>query len=259
MKLTRDKGLHVYIGGLAIQKEKNLTFPSLLPSLLRLLPFRLACSFVNNSNHVPNELKKRIGFRVRRALIAHPKFSESFMTGKALIIYYSQTGNTEKVARAIGEGCEKGGLKPDIKQIFDASDMELYDCDFLCVGTPVRHGFLPMPVTKFMSRRGTEYRNRDEVRLNSQKIPGKNALVFVTYSGPHVGLSEALPAGKYLKQELEHLGFNVLDECYIVGEFHGWKEGSTKGKLGDIRGRPNAQDLFEIEEKITNLIKGLKT
>jgi hypothetical protein len=235
------------------------TFPPLLPSLLHILPFRIACSFVNNSRHVPKKLKNRIGFRVRRALAVHPDFSKSFTTGRALIIYYSQTGNTEKVARAIGEGCERAGLKPTIKQIFEASDVELYDCDLLCVGTPVRHGLPPSPVMKFMSKRGTEYRNRNEVRLNTKKIPGKNALVLVTYSGPHIGVSEALPAGKYLRQELEHLGFNVLDQWYIVGEFHGWNEGSTQGKLGDIRGRPNAQDLSKIEEKTMNLIKCIKT
>ncbi len=91
------------------------------------------------------------------------------------------------------------------------------------------------------------------------KIPGKYALVFVTFSGPHVGIDEALPAGKYLVQEFEHLGFDVKGEWYIVGEFHGWKTGSTRGKMGDIRGRPNTEDLARIEKKAARLAKSLKS
>jgi hypothetical protein len=53
------------------------------------------------------------------------------------------------------------------------------------------------------------------------------------------------------------LGFDVKDDWYVVGEFHGWKAGNTRGKLGDIRGRPNAQDLAEIEERTTKLIRSL--
>jgi len=97
-----------------------------------------------------------------------------------------------------------------------------------------------------------------KVWLSSPKIPGKAALVFVTYSGPHIGLNEALPAGKYIRQFFEHLGFAVVGEWYIVGEFHGWKEANQKGRLGDIRGRPNAQDLANVERNAKNIVKLLK-
>jgi len=83
------------------------------------------------------------------------------------------------------------------------------------------------------------------------------AVVFVTFSGPHIGVEEAIPAGKYLRQSLMHLGFDV-EKWYVVGEFHGWTLGSTKGKLGDLRGRPNAEDFARIEEKATSLIKSLR-
>lgn len=57
---------------------------------------------------------------------------------------------------------------------------------------------------------------------------------------------------------LEHLGFEVKGEWYIVGEFHGWKAGSTRGRLGDIRVRPNAEDLARIEEKTVELVRAVK-
>lgn len=234
------------------------TFPSLLPNLLRFIPFRITYSYVNNSKFIPKQLKQQMGYRIRKALTSNQKWSESFTTGKALVIYYSNTGNTRKAAQSIAQGCKKAGLQPTIKQISEALDTEFYDFDILCIGTPVKHGLPPPIMMKFMLKRGTEYRKRKEVRLNMKKIPGKNALVFVTYSGPHVGISEAVPAGKYLKQELEHLGFNVLDEWYIIGEFHGWKEANTSGKLGDIQGRPNVEDLSKIEEKTKDLVNLIK-
>jgi len=49
------------------------------------------------------------------------------------------------------------------------------------------------------------------------------------------------PAGKYIGQFLEHLGFTVIDEWCILSEFHGWEEGSTKGRMGDIRGKPSKE------------------
>jgi hypothetical protein len=51
---------------------------------------------------------------------------------------------------------------------------------------------------------------------------------------------------------LEHLGFTVIDEWYILSEFHGWTEGSTKGKMGDIMGKPNEEDLSKIKENAEN-------
>jgi hypothetical protein len=90
-------------------------------------------------------------------------------------------------------------------------------------------------------------------------VPGKNALIFCTYSGPHSGIREAIPAGLYAGQFFEHLGFTVLDAWYVVGEFHGSEEASTKGTLGDIRGRPNEEDLCKVKHdalRMANTIKG---
>jgi len=64
--------------------------------------------------------------------------------------------------------------------------------------------------------------------------------------------------GKYLGQFLEHLGFDLAGEWYVVGEFHGSEENSTKGRLGDIRGRPNQQDLDKLAGDVKKLLKTIK-
>ncbi len=62
-----------------------------------------------------------------------------------------------------------------------------------------------------------------------------------------------MPAGKFVRQFFEHLGFSVVDEWYILSEFHGSEENSTKGKMGDIRGKPNKEDLRKIRENIRKI------
>ena len=88
-------------------------------------------------------------------------------------------------------------------------------------------------------------------------MPGKNALVFCTYSGPHTGIDEATPAGKTMRQYFEHFGFNVLGEWYVIGEFHGNLANSTLGRLGDIRGKPTAEDLAKIKKNAEQIARGL--
>lgn len=225
-----------------------------LSLMLRLPIFRVP--YLSMMNSSPEKLRNRLEWGARTAVIIHPPLSTAFRTGKALIVYYSMTGNTEKVAMAIRQGLRRAGLEPTVKKVQEALNEELYDYDLVCLGTPVVHGLPPHPVMKFILEKGYEYRNRGLVWINRQNIPGKKAVVFVTYSGPHIGVREAIPAGRYLGQSLEHLGFET-EEWYVVAEFHGWEEANIKGRMGDIRGRPNAEDLATIAEKTVRVARSL--
>ena len=46
---------------------------------------------------------------------------------------------------------------------------------------------------------------------------------------------------------------SVLNEWYILSEFHGSEERSTKGRMGDIRGRPTEEDLKKVRQDAANL------
>ena len=108
-----------------------------------------------------------------------------------------------------------------------------------------------------MLKKFYEYKKQDKIKTGSPKIKGKNALIFCTYSGPHTGLNEATPVGKYIGQFFEHLGFTILDEWYILSEFIGSEERSTKGRMEDIRGKPTIQELRKIKIKAKNLVSKL--
>ena len=173
---------------------------------------------------------------------------------EAIIIYWSKTGNTEKVALAIREGLQEAGANCLLKRVEDAEDVDFYAYDLVCIGFP-SYQWSPAPaMDKFLKDKFAAYRKEGQVKESAPSIPGKNALIFCTYSGPHTGIREAKPAGLYAGQFFEHLGFTVLDEWYIVGEFHGREELSTRGRLGDIRGRPTEEDLRTVKQDARRLV-----
>lgn len=176
---------------------------------------------------------------------------------KVLIIYWSATGNTEKVANTIQKSLVSEKVTPKVIKLPEAEEVELYEYDLVLLGSPSYMWHPPEPVQHFVKEKMEHHRKRGDIKLCAPKVPGKRAVVFCTYSGPHTGINEAIPAGKYLGQFFEHLGFEVAGEWYIVGEFHGHNDLSTEGLLGDIRGRPNEQDLSKVENDVRQLIRSV--
>ena len=176
---------------------------------------------------------------------------------KSVIIYWSKTGNTEKVAFAFKKGLEESGADVLFKKIAEADEIDFFEYDLICIGFPSYQWHPPEAMVNFLKNKFSSYRKQERVKLSSPKIPGKYALIFCTYSGPHTGINEAIPAGKYVGQFFDHLGFTVLDEWYVLSEFHGSEANSTKGRMGDVRGRPNEEDLGKIKNDVKNLLRGL--
>jgi flavodoxin len=174
---------------------------------------------------------------------------------KALIVYWSKTGNSEKVALAIKEGLEAAGVEVYVKKPKEAADLDYFHYDLVCVGSP-SYQFHPVkPITDFLKSKLTSYRKQGRIKVAAPKVPRKNALIFCTYSGPHTGIDEATPAGKYMAQFFEHLGFTVIAEWYVLSEFHGSLENSTQGRMGDIRGKPTEKELLKIKEETERLAR----
>lgn len=178
---------------------------------------------------------------------------------KSLIVYYSATGNTRKVADAIREALHKENVEVTLLRVKEAGGEDLYSYDLVFLGSPSIQALPADPVITYIKEKSKIHRERGDIRLCAPKMPGKTAVVFCTYSGPHIGINEAIPATKYMRQFLEHLGFDVAREWHIVGEFHGQADLSTKGKLGDIRGRPNEKDISRIQKSVYRLVRSILT
>jgi len=179
---------------------------------------------------------------------------------KAIILYWSQTGNTEKVAKAIKRGMESQGVKPSLKRIEEIKDEILLDYDLVCIGAPTWSMLPPPNVIDFCKKISEEYKRLGLRKLQSPLLPGKYGAVFCTCGGPHTGLDESIPAGEWLRSFLEHMGIDVHAKWYVAGEFETGMEKlyDIKGRLGDIRGRPNAQDLTKVENNAAELIRKLR-
>jgi len=118
--------------------------------------------------------------------------------------------------------------------------------------------WLPVkPVLNYIEEKHKLHGKRGDIKLCALKIPGKTAVVFCTYSGPHTGISEATTAGKYMRQFFEHIDFEVAGEWYIAGKVHGSEEASTMGKLEDIRGRPKEQALAQVESGVSQSVRSI--
>ena len=70
---------------------------------------------------------------------------------KALIVYDSKFGNTEKVARAIGEAITPLGEVRVVK-VGDANPSELSSIDFLIVGSPTHGGGATRAIKEFLGK-----------------------------------------------------------------------------------------------------------
>jgi len=177
---------------------------------------------------------------------------------QAAIVYWSKTGNTEQVARTVERTLQAEGADVSCYRIEEAADLDWFAYDLICLGFPPYSWSPPKPVDDWLKKKFAAYRAQGRVKTGSPEIPGKYVLIFCTYSGPHTGIDEAIPAVKYAGQFFAHLGLKVVDEWYIIGEFHGSLERSTKGRLGDIRGRPNEQDLAQVVQDTRALLDRLQ-
>jgi hypothetical protein len=176
---------------------------------------------------------------------------------RAAVLYWSKTGNTEKVAGAIRESLTSAGADVLFERVEKATDIDYFDFDLIFLGFPSYKWRPPQPVEEFLDAKHREHHKKGQVRPAGPEVAGLRAVVFCTYSGTHTGLREAVPATLVAGQYFEHVGIPVIAEWHVVGEFHGSIEASTEGRLGDIRGRPNSDDLEKVKSDVGKLLAGL--
>jgi NAD(P)H dehydrogenase (quinone) len=69
---------------------------------------------------------------------------------KALVVYYSRTGHTKKMAEMITEGLREEGIDVTCKSVTEASVDEIQEYDGLIVGSPTYYGTMAAEVKKFL-------------------------------------------------------------------------------------------------------------
>jgi flavodoxin len=138
---------------------------------------------------------------------------------KALVVYYSMYGNTEKVAKALAAGLESAGVDVNVVKVDAVKFDELGGIDLLCVGTPVHAWGASKPVKEFLKH------------LKSvEGLSGKKAFAFDTKMKSRLAGS----AGGKIERKLKDLGLTIAkhNESAIV-----------KGREGPLK--ENAEETFK--------------
>jgi len=176
---------------------------------------------------------------------------------KILIFYDSIGGNTEKVAKRIHDTLKETNNEIDFMKFTPDIDADLFDYDLVFIGSPVIDWLPTKRMMEFVKEKLNSYSGQGKIKPSSPLADRKYGICFCTFAGPHIGKNEAIPMTMWLRSFLEHLGYAVLDQWHIVGQFHKETEMNTKGRLGNILGRPNDQDLHDVENRTRGIIEAL--
>ncbi len=208
---------------------------------------------------------------------------------KSLILYASQTGNTEKVAGVFRQVFLRQGWSCDMYKVDAGIDPEnppfdLSTYDFLCVGSPVVASLPVKEMVRILSRNpasphhdnsdywqsseesGARKRRRRFVTLAGEPdrnvslspriefSPGdRKGIVFVTFGGVHLGPKEAQPALALLESELEHLRFQCLGKFACPGRM-----GRAEGWFKDLPHRPSERDLKKADTFLEEILEDIR-
>lgn len=103
---------------------------------------------------------------------------------RILIIYHSQTGNTEKMARAVADGARMiENTEVILKRAQDATPDDLLGSEGLAIGTPENFGYMSGMVKDFFDR--TFYPTQD-------KVFRKPYVVFISAGNDGIGALRAI-------------------------------------------------------------------
>jgi flavorubredoxin len=141
--------------------------------------------------------------------------------GKAVIVYYSMFGNTEKIARALAEGFQTSGVDSDVVKAEMVKVDELKRADLLCVGSPTHGWSASKPIKEFLER------------LKSvEGLRGKKGFAFDTKMKSRL----AGKAGDNIEKELKKLGFIIVkaSESAIVKGREGPLEEGAEEKFKQL-------------------------
>lgn len=87
---------------------------------------------------------------------------------KAIVIYDSKFGNTEKIAKALSEGMKKEGLEVDCVRIDNVNIDRLGEYEILAIGAPTHAFGISKPMKEFLKK------------LQNINLQNKKALAFDT-------------------------------------------------------------------------------
>jgi len=87
---------------------------------------------------------------------------------KALVVYYSRSGNTRKMGQILAKAVEKEGVEVTIKEVKDVQPCELLNYEAIIIGSPTYYGSMAAEIKKLLD---------DSVKYHG-KLDGKVGAAF---------------------------------------------------------------------------------
>jgi len=156
---------------------------------------------------------------------------------KVLVIYYSRTGNTKKMAESILEGLKREGVDALTKDIKDVEADELLKYDGIIIGSPTYYGTMSAQIKKLL----------DETVKFHGKLEGKVGAAFA---------SSANVAGGNETTILDILNAMLIHGMIIQGDPQGDHYGPVSIGEPDARATKECIRLGSRVAKLVNKISG---
>lgn len=165
------------------------------------------------------------------------------MSSYILVLYYSRSGGTRQLARAIARGVRASGLDAKLRTVpsleagsgDQAEDDDLYcsledlaNCSGLALGSPTRFGNMAAPMKAFLDQTTSLWM--------SGALIDKPATVFTASSSMHGGQESTLLS---MMLPLVHHGMVYLGLPYSEAALHNTSSGGTPYGASHVSGHSN--------------------
>ncbi len=152
---------------------------------------------------------------------------------KAIVIFDTVFGNTEKIARALALGMEKQGINVDCVKVDEVDVSKLVEYDFLAVGGPTHKMGMSEPMKKFLEE------------LNDVNISSKKGFCFDTRVESGFNRFDLNSAAKRIEKKMRKMRVKMIKSRQSV---------IVEGRDGPLE--KGAQDTFErLGKEIAELIR----
>ncbi len=154
---------------------------------------------------------------------------------KALVVYYSRSGNTRKMAESIVEGIKKEKVEVDIRDVKDVTAADLQAYDAIIVGSPTYYGSMAADIKRLFD---------ESIKIHG-KLDGKIGAAFA--SSAHIG-------GGNESTILDILHAMLIHGMIVQGDWQGDHYGPVSIGLPDKRA---AKECLRAGARIAQLTEKL--
>jgi len=145
---------------------------------------------------------------------------------RVLILFYTRSGNTEKMARLVAEGVKNAGAEATVKPVAEATLDDLTAVDGIIIGSPTYYGLPAAEIIKFIDE-SVKLHGRLEGKAggafsSSANIGGGNETVIMSILQAmlvHGMVVQGIPKGDhYGPVSIGAPDERVSKQCKILGE-----------------------------------------